>query len=124
MGHGAVPTSSTVGKSDQQCYDPIMNLNSVTEADLGVWVEGAAVHNPIEFNVAIVDLARAHGFELDEAAWSEDKPVFLNGDVSYDMLEDLGYVCDEALAWLNEQLPDYFYFDFEDGLVLCKEEVA
>lgn len=95
----------------------------VTEADLGVWIEGATLRNPIEFNVAIVDLAISHGFDLEKEAWEEDKPQFLNGTPTYDMIEDLGYVCDEALAYLNSQLPDYFFFDFDDGLCLMREEV-
>jgi hypothetical protein len=93
-------------------------LSDVTEADLGQWVAGATTYNPVEFNIAIVELAIRNGFELDGEAWEADKPKFLAGDATYDMIEDLGYISDEALACLNGQLPDWYYFDFDDGLVL------
>lgn len=96
------------------------NLNEVTDEDLGQWVAGATTYTPMQFNVAVVDLARSLGFDMEDAAWEEDKPKFLNGgdDVSFDMIEDLGYLFEEAVAWMNSQLPDYFYFDLDDGLVL------
>lgn len=95
-------------------------LSEVTDADLGQWVAGATTYTPMQFNVAVVDLAISLGFEIEMTAWEEDKPLFINGgeDVSFDMIEDLGYVFEEAVAWMNSQLPDYFYFDIDDGLVL------
>ena len=100
------------------------SLSEVTDADLGQWIAGASVYNPIEFNVRIVELARTYGFELNDTAWEESLPI-LNGDlgeVPFDLLEDLGYTSDEALAYLNSQLPDWYYFDFLDGLCLLKDE--
>ena len=97
-------------------------LAEVTKADLGQWVAGAAVWNPIEFNIAVVNKARECGFELDEEAWSNDVPTFLNGEATFDMVEDLGWVFEEALSWMNAQLPDWFYFDLDDGLVLFYDE--
>lgn len=96
-------------------------LSEVTEADLGQWIAGATTYNPVEFNVHIVDLAVSHGFELDYDTWASDKPKFLAGEAEYDMIEDLGYVSDQAIAWMNQQLPDWFYFDFLEGLHLCKD---
>lgn len=99
------------------------SLSKVTDANVGQWVAGATMYTPMQFNVAVIDLAREHGFEIEEAAWEEDRPKFLNGgeDVSFDMIEDLGYVFEEAVAWMNSQLPDYFYFDIDDGLVLLHD---
>lgn len=98
----------------------IKNLSQVTDADLGQWVAGSTTYTPMQFNVAVIDLAISLGFEIETEAWEEDRPLFIEGgeDVSFDMIEDLGYVFEEAVAWMNSQLPDYFYFDIEDGLCL------
>lgn len=99
-----------------------VRLNEVTDAHLGVWIEGSALRNPYEFNIAIVELALAHGFEINKEAWEADKPYFLSGDVSYDMVEDLGFLVDTVLDFLNSSIPSEFYFDFEDGLCLFRVE--
>lgn len=101
-------------------------VKNVTDADLGCWIEGASVRNPVEFSVAIVELARHNGLEMDDEAWDADIPIFLRQvdepELTYDMLEDLGFVTDAALDFLNENLPDGYYFDFEDGLYLFREQ--
>jgi len=51
----------------------------VTEANVGVWIEGSSARNPFEFNVAIVELARKHHFEINEEQWEKDVPVFIDG---------------------------------------------
>lgn len=94
----------------------------VTTKDLGCWIEGASVRNPIEFSIAIVELAIRHGFEVETSVWTADREVFLNGEPTFEMLEDLGIVTDVALDFLNTNLPEGFYFDFEDGLVLYQDE--
>lgn len=99
-----------------------VRLKEVTDAHLGVWLEGSSVRTPIEFSIAIVDLAVSHGFEINNEVWEKDKPIMLGDNPEYDMLEDLGFVTDAALDFLNSQLPRDFYFDFEDGLCLFKED--
>lgn len=98
------------------------NTLDVSEKNLGVWIEGSSVRNPIEFNLAIVDLAREHHFEMNHQVWENDKPMFLNGHATFDMVEDLSFVTDTALDYLNSLLPVGYYFDFEDGLVLFRDE--
>lgn len=95
-------------------------LSEVTDAHCGVWIEGASVRNPIEFSVAIVDLAVSYGFEV-EPTWDLDRPKFLSGDYSFDMLEDLSFVTDVALDYLNVNVADGYYFEFEDGLCLFRD---
>lgn len=98
------------------------DIRVVTRDDCGVWIEGASVHNPVEFSVAIVDLAIANGFELETQVWEADKPKFLDGSFDGDMLDDLSYVADVALEHLQHTVREGFYFDFEDGLVLYYED--
>ena len=100
------------------------NLSEATDADLGQWVAGSDTYSPVEFNIQVVNLARRFGFELEEHEWLASLPILRGekGEIPFDLIEDLGYTSDEALAWMNAQLPDWMYFDFIDGLVLCKDE--
>lgn len=98
-----------------------MRIQNVTDADCGVWIEGAAVRNPIEFSVAIVDLAVDNGFALETEVWEKDRPVFLAGDADFDMVDDLSFLTDMALDFLSENVSDGYYFEFDDGLVLQKD---
>ena len=97
-------------------------LQEVTEADCGVWIAGSTVNNPVEFSVAIIDLAISEGMGFENEVWEQDKPVLLRGDADLEMLEEVAFATDYALQYLNEQLPEWFYFDFQDGLVLFYEE--
>lgn len=97
---------------------------NVSERDLGCWIAGASENNPFEFNVKIVDLAISLGFELDTEAWEKDRPEFLNGEPTFDMVEDLGFASEAAVDYLQSLLPEGFYFEFEDGLYLFFEEEA
>jgi hypothetical protein len=99
-----------------------LRLRDVTDANLGVWIEGSSVRSPIEFSIAIVDLAVSHGFEINTETWERDKPTMLGEDPEFDLIEDLGFVTDAALDFLNGSVPRDYYFDFEDGLCLFKED--
>ena len=95
---------------------------AVTDENVGVWIEGRPVLNPIEFSVALVDLAVSHHFEIETDVWETDKPVFLKGEPTFEMVEDLGFVAEAAFDYLNDILPDGYYFDIDGGFRLCKEE--
>ena len=99
-----------------------VRLADVSDVHLGVWIEGSSVRNPYEFNIAIVELGLANGFEINMQAWENDKPMFLNGHATFDMVEDLGFLVDTVLDFLNAEIPAEFYFDFEDGLCLFRVE--
>jgi hypothetical protein len=110
MSHGHDHTTDNLGR---------ITLN-VSEKNLGVWVPQK--ENTFEFNIEIVELAREHHFEFNESAWDNDKPMFLAGHATFDMVEDLGFLTDSALDYLNSILPVGYYLDFEDGLVLFRDE--
>lgn len=95
---------------------------NVTDEDLGVWV--AKQDDPIAFNVAIVDLARDHHFDMNHEVWELDKPMFLNGHATFDMVRDLDLVVNFAVSYLNGLLPDGYYLDIDDGLQLFKEDFS
>jgi hypothetical protein len=95
----------------------------VDDSRVGVWIAGSSVNSPIHFSIAIVDLAVEHGFEINEEQWKEDQPLFTTGEPTFDMIEDLGTLTDIALDYLNDNVTDGYYFDFNDGLCLFKEQV-
>lgn len=97
-------------------------LKDVTVENVGCWIAGSSVNNPIEFSVAIVDLAIGQGLEVVTETWEADRSVFLEGEPDFEMVEDLGYLTDVALDYLNENVAEGFYFDFDDGLCLFQEE--
>ncbi len=92
----------------------------VTDENLGVWV--AKTEDPIAFNVAIVDLAREHHFDMNHEVWENDRPMFENGHATFDMVDDLGFITQLALVYLNSVLPAGYYLDIDNGLCLFKEE--
>lgn len=93
----------------------------VDDSRLGVWIAGASVNNPVEFSVAIVDLAIKHGFELETEQWEKDRSVWNTDEQTFEMVEDLGFVTDSALDYLNANLTEGYFLDFNDGLCLFKE---
>lgn len=98
-----------------------VRITDVTDEHCGTWIEGSSVNSPVEFSVAIVDLAIANGFEIETEAWEADRPYFASGEATFEMVEDLGAVTDFALDYLNQNVTEGFYFDFADGLVLFAE---
>ena len=90
------------------------------EPKLGQWLP--PTENPIKLGVDVVDLAISHGFDIEVKIWEEDKPIFLEGEPTPEMLEDLMFISDFSLQYLEEQLPEGYVFvaNKEDGLVLVK----
>lgn len=90
------------------------------EPKLGQWLP--PTENPVALGVAVVDLAISHGFDIEVKIWQEDRSIFLEGDPSDEMLEELMFISDFSLQYLEEQLPEGYVFvaNKEDGLVLIQ----
>ena len=89
------------------------------EPKLGQWLP--LNDNPIQLGVAVVDLAISHGFDIEVKIWEEDRPIFLEGDPSPELLEDLMIISDFSLQYLEELLPKGYEFIVDkEGLVLIK----
>lgn len=72
--------------------------------DVGVFVSGATVHNPTEQTFAILDFAISQGFEIDENELAHTKLDYqTENGLSYDTLEELDWVLEDALHYLNTQ---------------------
>lgn len=90
------------------------------EPKLGQWLP--PTENPVALGVAVVDLAISHGFDIEVKIWEEDRPIFLEGEPTPEMLEDLMFISDFSLQYLEEQLPEGYVFvaNKEEGLILIK----
>lgn len=102
-----------------------MKLSDVKEYDLGVWIEGCTKHTPTEQNLEIIKIAiNTYGWtDYSIEAWQEMYDLYLNEEVTMSDYEDLSWILDDAVEWLNNQLPDGYYFTFEDtDFVLTHED--
>lgn len=73
------------------------------KSDVGVFVAGATENDSVEQNFKIIDFAITNGFKIDEQELAYAKDEYAN---DYDALgwgwfEDIGYVTEEALEYLN-----------------------
>jgi hypothetical protein len=92
----------------------------ISDENLGTWIHQSSC-TPAEFDIKVVEFAMKHGYDILRDMWEADKPVFLSGMATREMLDDLRIVADYSVGHLNELLPDNYYFDFDDaGLTLLK----
>ena len=95
----------------------------VTEKDLGLWVgyEEELPDHHIRFQIAVVELARKHGYDINTEIWEEDKLKFFAGESDEEMQRDLFYVFDYSTQWLEEELSEGYKIELQDtGLVIVK----
>jgi tRNA(Leu) C34 or U34 (ribose-2'-O)-methylase TrmL len=74
-----------------------------SKEDIGVFIGGASLYNITEQNFKILDFAVAQGFELDENELEHAKLDYIHNtdELGYDWHEELGYVVEDALHYLN-----------------------
>jgi hypothetical protein len=93
----------------------------ISDENLGTWIH-QGFFTPIEFDIKIVEFAMKYGYDILKEVWELDKPIFLSGLATREMLDDLRLLADYSVGHLNELLPDEYYFDFDDaGLTLMKD---
>lgn len=96
----------------------------VTDSDLGVLVSYKAdkPYEYEEFQIAVVEFAMKHGYDINTEIWEEDKPKFFTGEADQSMREDLFYAFDYCVQWLDEELTEGYKVETQDGhgLVLTK----
>ena len=88
------------------------------EPKLGQWLP--LNKNLVQLGVEVVDLAISHGFDIEVKIWEEDRPIFLEGNPSQQLLEDLMIILDFSLQYLEELLPGYKFILNQEGLVLVR----
>lgn len=71
--------------------------------DLGIFIAGATENNPVEQDFKVIDFAVSQGFEIDEQelAYAKDEYFEDRDSLGFGWFEDIGYVVEEALEYLN-----------------------
>jgi hypothetical protein len=76
----------------------------------------------LRLDVAIVNLAIEHGFDIELEVWRKDEPVFLEGEPDSGMLHDLRYVAMIAGQYLSDKLPQGYQF-YGQGTEIYLEKI-
>lgn len=99
-----------------------MDLLKPEEKDLGVWIEG---FNPTRQNLYIIKFAIEHGWrDYSLEAWEEMCEQYIDGEPTMSDYEELSWILDDAVDWLNNQLSNGYYFTFKDtDFVLTHEDL-
>lgn len=95
----------------------------VTSANLGVWVEydKTVLYPEVYFQIAVVERAMRHGYDIKSKIWEDDKLKFFYGEADDEMLEDLFFVFDYCVQWLDEEVSDGYGIRItEEGLELME----
>lgn len=93
------------------------------ELQVGTWITGYPEKNTIELFIDVVEMAIEYGYDILIDVWEADKPVFLTGEPTDEMIEDLAILADFAAQYIEEQLPEGYELDLNpEGLVLRKLE--
>lgn len=96
----------------------------VTDNDLGVLVSYKAdkPYNYADYQVAVVEYAMKYGYDINAEIWEADKLKFFTGEADESMREDLFYAFDYSVQWLDEEVPEGYKVETQDGhgLVLVK----
>ena len=94
---------------------------NVTLIDTGIWIEGSH-SNSTDFTIAVVDLAIYHGFEINNDLWESDRAIFVAGAADQEMIEDLDSIYYDAIDYLNDNLPDGYWFQVHEQCLYLTHE--
>ena len=89
-----------------------MTTEVFSTEQVDAWLVDGVVKETSEMrlDVAIVNLAIEHGFDVELEVWKEDEPVFLDGHPDEAMQQDLRYVAMIAGQYLSDKLPHGYQF--------------
>ena len=104
-------------------------LNEVDGSDLGIIMDGSH-ESGTYLDIRIIDFAIGFGYQVDMHEWNEGKELWANkqdltdwefSDLTQAMWEE----CQLAVDWMNDQLPENYYFFIDDNsLYLTYEEAG
>lgn len=89
-----------------------MTTEIFTDEVIEAWLANGVVKETSEMrlDVAIVNLAIEHGFDVELDLWREDESTFLEGEPDHAMQQDLRYVSMIAGQYLMNKLPHGYQF--------------
>lgn len=102
-------------------------LTEVDGSDLGIVIDGSH-WSSTDFDIAVIDFAIGFGYQLDMQEWADakqdwqDKNDLTDWEFS-DLTQGVWEECELAIQWMNDQVPENYYFFVDDGsLYLTYEE--
>jgi hypothetical protein len=105
-----------------------MKLSDISDRDLGVWVWGATRNSIVVQNLEIIKGAiNTWGWDAYSIKdWTLMFKTHIDHEPQPPTEEDaieLSWVLDDAVEWMNNQLPAGYYFTFEDtNFILTHED--
>jgi hypothetical protein len=104
-----------------------MKLSEVGTLDLGCIIDGSH-WNPQDFEIAILRFAINYGYDDVDMEKVEEDYDNMNDLCSHDYEDFIQALWEEselAVNWMNDQLPENYYFYIDDGsLYLTYEEAG
>jgi len=97
----------------------IYKLDEITEENLGCWIDGTDLSG-LFFDFDVVETAIHFGWDINVEDWKELKAQAVTYDEA--VLEDMAYVADSALRWLESQLPEGYYFEIDANCLFLTHE--
>lgn len=95
-------------------------LDDVTHQDLGWWITKAG-DTEMQYELNVVQLALTLGWDgIDPQVMAEEAPYLMSDEADIQDIEDFGFVCEDAVAWMNDKLEatDFGFTHYSDGLRL------
>jgi L-arabinose isomerase len=87
---------------------------------LGCWIDGSHI-SALLFDIDVVETAIHFGYEINIYDWRELKRL-CNTSNDSQPLEDMAEVAKEAYDWLDNNLPEGYYFDIKDNSLFLQHE--
>lgn len=104
-------------------------LSDVDGSDLGVIFDGS--HQSGTFlDIRVIDFAIEFGYQTDIKEWADAKQDWEDRDdltdwEFTDLTQGIWEECELAVQWMNDQLPENYYFFIDDNsLYLTYEEAG
>ena len=103
-------------------------LNEVDGSDLGIIMDGSH-DSGTNLDIRIIDYAIGFGYKLDMQEWYdakqdwEDKNDLTDWEFT-DLTQGIREECELAIHWMNDQLPENYYFFIDDNILYLTYEEA
>jgi hypothetical protein len=99
----------------------IYNLNDITDEQIGCWIDGTNMSGA-DFDIQIVETAIHFGYAINIDDWREIKSQIIDSNYDEDVLEDTAYVSDDAMTYLELNVPEGYYFEIDANCLFLTHE--
>jgi len=103
-----------------------MRLEDADGSDLGIIIDGSQ-GSATDFDIRVVDYAIGFGYPIDIQDWHmakdewQHKEYLMDWDFT-DLTQSIYEECGIAVGWMNEKLPEPFFFTIEESALYLTEK--